>query len=98
MTWNHPGRSTPSTSFQIFLTSPSVTSLTSPHPALCTVPDLGRPADETHLQVDLGELGLTVFSAGFVPETTGNLEVLGRQSRGDEELFGLLRRLLEGVE
>jgi hypothetical protein len=57
-----------------------------------------NPVDKGHLEIDLSELGLTVFAAVFVAETAGELEVARDGAGADEELFGLLGGLGEGVE
>ena len=49
------------------------------------------PADPSHLEIDLRELGLPVFPAVFISETAGELEVTVDGTRGNQELLGLLR-------
>ena len=53
--------------------------------------------DETHLQIQLGELQLAVGAQVFVAEAAGDLEVFF-DARHHQQLLHLLRRLGQGVE
>lgn len=60
-------------------------------PAGCPL-SFGRPArDEAHLEVDLGELRLTILPASLISEAPSELEVLVRHARAYQELLRLLR-------
>ena len=56
------------------------------------------PADPRHLEIHLRELGLAVLPAVFVAEALRELVVALDRARRNQQLFGLLGRLREGVE
>lgn len=56
------------------------------------------PADPRHLEIHLRELGLAVLPAVLVAEALRELVVALDRARRDQQLFGLLGRLREGVE